>query len=137
MPKHLRRPSGWIAASVLTAVALLLASSSPAPANTAGLPPGSITPTDRQRAIARRVGTILEEAHFRRAKIDDKLSAQVYDRYLDLLDGQRSYFLQSDLADFASSRLKFDDMINTGDLEPAYLIFARFQQRNRERVNYA
>ncbi len=28
-------------------------------------------------------------------------------------------------------------MILTGDLEPGYLIFARFQQRNRERINYA
>jgi carboxyl-terminal processing protease len=137
MPKHLRRPSGWLAASALTVVLLALASSSPAPANTSGLPAGAIAPTDRQRAIARRVGTILEEAHFRRAPIDDKLSAQVYERYLELLDGQRSYFLQSDVADFAPSRLKFDDMIRTGDLEPAYVIFARFQQRNRERINYA
>ena len=138
MPKTLRRSSGWLAASALTAILLVLASSSPAPAaSTAGLPAGSIVPTDRQRAIARRIGTILEEAHFRRQPIDDKLSAQVYERYLDLLDGQRSYFLQSDISDFASSRLKFDDMIRTGDLEPAYVIFARFQQRNRDRINYA
>jgi len=138
MPKSLRRPSGWIAASVLTVLALVLVSSTPAPANTtAALPPGSILPTDRQRAIARRVGSILKEAHFRRAPIDDKLSAQVYERYLDLLDSQRSYFLASDINDFASSRLKFDDMILTGELEPGYVIFARFQQRNRERINYA
>jgi carboxyl-terminal processing protease len=137
MPKSLRRPSGWIAATVLTVVALVLVSSSPAPANTSGLPPGAIVPTDRQRAVARRIGTILEEAHFRRAPIDDKMSAQVYDRYLDLLDSQRSYFLASDVADFAPSRLKFDDMIRTGDLEPGYVIFARFQQRNRERIQFA
>jgi carboxyl-terminal processing protease len=137
MPKSLRRPSGWIAASALTVIALAMVSSSPAPANTSALPAGAIVPTDRQRAVARRVGTILEEAHFRRAPIDDKMSAQVYDRYLDLLDPQRSYFLASDIADFSGSRLKFDDMIRTGDLEPGYVIFARFQQRNRERIQYA
>jgi carboxyl-terminal processing protease len=137
MPKSLRRPSGWIAASALAALALVLVSSTPAPANTSGLPPGAIVPTDRQRAIARRVGSILEEAHFRRAPIDDKLSAQVYERYLDLLDSQRSYFLASDITEFSADRLKFDDMIRTGELEPGYVIFARFQQRNRERINYA
>ncbi|MEP7244777.1 MAG: carboxy terminal-processing peptidase [Gammaproteobacteria bacterium] len=137
MAKSLRRPSGWIAASVLTVVALVLVSSSPAPANTAGLPAGAIAPSDRQRAVARRIGTILEEAHFRRAPIDDKMSAQIYERYLDLLDSQRSYFLATDIADFAPSRLKFDDMIRTGDLEPGYVIFARFQQRNRERIQFA
>src|SRR5215475_8197734 len=113
MTKSLRRLSGWIAASVLTLLALVLVSSTPLAANTTTLPPGSIVPTDRQRAIARRVGAILKEAHFRRAPIDDKLSAQVYDRYLDLLDSQRSYFLQSDINEFAASRLKFDDMIQT------------------------
>ena len=62
---------------------------------------------------------------------------QVYQRYLDFLDGQRSYFLASDIADFDAYRLKFDDMIRTGDIDPAYVIFARFQQRNRERIQYA
>src|SRR3569833_1267283 len=138
MPKSLRRPSGWIAAPVLTVLALALVSSTPLSANTTtALPPGSIVPTDRQRAIARRVGSILKEAHFRRAPIADTPPAPVYERYLDLLDSQRSYFLASDVNESAASRLKFDDMILTGELEPGYVIFARFQQRNRERINYA
>ena len=87
--------------------------------------------------VARRIGAILEEAHYRRAAIDDKMSSQIYDRYLDFLDGQRSYFLASDVSEFEQYRLKFDDMIRTGDVDPAYVIFARFQQRNRERIRYA
>jgi carboxyl-terminal processing protease len=59
------------------------------------------------------------------------------DKFIDGLDGQRSYFLASDIAEFESHRLRFDDMIRTGDIEPAYLIFARYQQRNRERVQHA
>src|SRR3954467_14643957 len=133
MPKSLRRPPRRIAASAPPARGLVLVSSTPAPANTTtALPAGSIVPTDRQRAIARRVGSILEEAHFRRAPIDDKLSAQVYERYLDMLDSQRSYFLASDITEFSAARLKFDDMIRTGELEPGYVIFARFQQRNKD-----
>ena len=57
MPKSLRRPSGWIAASVLTGLALVLASSTPVPASTSAvLPADAIAPTDRQRATARKVG---------------------------------------------------------------------------------
>lgn len=137
MPKSLHRPSGWLAASVLTVIALALASSSQVPAGTSMLPPGAIAPTERQRMVARQVGDILERAHFRRASIDDRLSAEVFTRYLDFLDGQRSYFLASDIAEFQAYRLRFDDMIRTGELEPAYVIFARFQQRNRERINHA
>jgi carboxyl-terminal processing protease len=137
MSNTLRRHSGWIAAFALSALALVLASSTPVPASTSALPPGAIIPTDRQRNIARKVGDILQEAHFRRAAIDDNMSAQVYERYLDFLDGQRSYFLTSDIAEFAQYRLRFDDMIRTGEIEPAYAIFARFQERNRQRMQYA
>jgi carboxyl-terminal processing protease len=137
MSKPLRRSSGWIAASALTVLALALVGSVRAPASTSILPPGAIAPTDAQRSTARKVGRILEEAHYSRAPIDDKMSELVYTRYLDFLDGQRSYFLTSDIAEFAAYRLKFDDMIRTGDIEPAYLIFNRFQQRNRERMENA
>jgi carboxyl-terminal processing protease len=137
MSKNLRRSSGWIATSALTILVLTLAGSVQAPASTAILPQGAIAPTDAQRATARKIGRILEEAHYSRMPIDDKFSEQVFQRYLDFLDGQRSYFLASDIAEFQQYRLKFDGMIHTGDIDPAFVIFARFQQRNRERVQYA
>jgi len=137
MSKPLRRSSGWIAACVLTILALALVGSAQVPASTSILPPGAIAPSEAQRATARKIGRILEEAHYSRAPIDHKMSELVYQRYLDFLDGQRSYFLASDIAEFSAYRLKFDDMIRTGDIEPAYLIFNRFQQRNRERMEAA
>jgi carboxyl-terminal processing protease len=132
-----RRPLGWFAAPALLALVLALASSSQVPAGTTPLPPGAIAPSEKQRMVARRVGSILEENHYGKTPIDDKFSSQVFDRYLDFLDGQRSYFLASDLTEFEQYRYRFDDMIRTGEIEPGYLIFARFQQRNRERINYA
>ena len=89
------------------------------------------------RMVARRIGSILEETHYRRATIDDKMSSQIYDRYLEFLDGQHSYFLASDITEFEQWRFRFDDMIRSGDIDPAYAIFARFQQRNRERMQQA
>ena len=130
--------SGTLRALALVVALLALGSSSRAPAaSAAALPPGSLAPSERQRMIARRVGDELERQHYRRAKIDDDFSAQVFTRYLDTLDGQRSYFLASDVAEFQPQRLKFDDMIRTGDIDPAYVMFARVQMRNRERMRYA
>src|SRR5690242_20867793 len=134
MSRNLRRSSGWIAASVLAVLVLSLAGSVQAPASTSILPAGAISPTDAHRATARKIGRILEEAHYSRMPIDDRLSEQVFQRYLDFLDGQRSYFLASDIADFQKYRLQFDDMIHTGEIDPAFVIFARFQQRNHERI---
>ena len=137
MSPALRRSSGWITAAVLVMTALVLAGSVQAPASTTPLPAGAIAPSEPQRATARKVGRILEEAHYSRAALDDRMSEVIYQRYLESLDGQKSYFLQSDINDFNAYRFLFDDMIRTGDIDPAYLIFARFQQRNRERIGYA
>src|SRR3984957_13385819 len=140
MTKPSRRTAGWITASILATLAVLVlteSGSARAPAAPTVLPPGAIAPTDAQKATARKGGRILEEAHYSRAPIDKKMSEQVFNRYLDFLDGQRSYFLASDIADFQAYKFKFDDMIRTGDVEPAYAIFARFQQRNRERIQQA
>src|ERR1700704_5770193 len=137
MTVPLRRSSGWITAALLLVLALALAGSAQAPAGTSILPAGTLAPTDTQRATARKVGRILEEAHYSRAALDDRMSDVVYHRYLEFLDGQRSYFLANDLEEFSAYHLRFGDMIRTGEIDPAYLIFARFQVRNRERIQHA
>src|SRR3954453_22871744 len=142
MPKPSRRTAGWLTASILATLAVLVLAESgsaraPSSPPAAILPAGAIAPTDNQKATARKVGRILEEAHYSRAPIDKKMSEQVFNRYLDFLDGQHSYFLASDITEFQAYKFKFDDMIRTGDVEPAYAIFARFQQRNRERIQHA
>jgi carboxyl-terminal processing protease len=137
MPLPLRRSPGWITAAAVAVMALALAGSVKAPASTVVLPPGAIAPTDGQRATARKIGRILEDQHYSHAAIDDKMSDVIYQRYLEFLDGQRSYFLASDINDFNAYRFQFGDMIRSGNIDPAYLIFARFQQRNRERIQHA
>lgn len=113
-----------------------LGSSSGVPAVTGALP-GTLQPSARQRTTARNVGNLLEENHFARLAIDDRLSAQVYTHFLDSLDGQRQYFIADDIRQFAKLRLRFDDMIKSGEVDPAYMVITRFQQRSRERLNYA
>ncbi|HYB64781.1 MAG TPA: carboxy terminal-processing peptidase [Steroidobacteraceae bacterium] len=137
MTESLRRSSGWITACLVALAALALAGSVQAPASPSLLPPGAIAPTDSQRATARKIGRILEEAHYSHAPIDRKMSETVFQRYLEFLDPQRSYLLAADINEFSAYRDQFDEMIRTGNIDPAYLMFARFQQRNRERMQYA
>ena len=137
MSHSARRSSGWFTVSAAVLLALLLAGSVQTPANTASLPPGAIAPTDTQRATARKIGRILEEAHYSRAPLDRKMSELVFQRYLEMLDPQHNYLLQSDVDEFSAYRDQFDDMIRTGDIDPAFVMFFRFQQRNRERMQYA
>jgi len=129
------RSTRWLAPSMLAAL-LVLTGSAQAPANTQ-LPAGSVVPSERHRSVARRVGSMLEGMHYSQSKLDDKLSATVYARYLESIDSQHTSLLATDVADFDQYKLRFDDMIRSGDVDPAFAIFARFQQRNRERIKYA
>ena len=139
MFKTLRRPLGWLALTILSALVLAATDAAlRAPARAASiLPPGALAPTDDQRAIARKIGRILEETHYSRAAIDDAFSRQVFQRYLEFLDPEHSYFLASDVQEFSVYQDKFDDMIHSGDVDPGFLVFDRFKQRNRQRMEYA
>jgi carboxyl-terminal processing protease len=101
-------------------------------------PPASATgaaaalqPTDQENYVARRVSDIVAREHYRRAPLDDRLSSLILDRYLDAVDAGRSYFYASDIAEFEKYRYELDDAIKAGDVEPAFVIFRRFQQRSR------
>ncbi|MCX7050784.1 MAG: PDZ domain-containing protein, partial [Proteobacteria bacterium] len=131
------RPALLVSAVALVAFVTIAGGSARLTASTSPLPPGAIAPGDRERMIARQVGALLPDAHYSRIRIDDALSPRVMDKFLESMDGQRAYFLASDVEEFAPLRMRFDDMIRTGDIEPAYAMFARYQQRNRERVQHA
>src|SRR5690606_20392548 len=53
----------------------------------------------------------LEDKHYTRVIFDDQFSQQVFDHYLEALDGQKLYFLQSDIDQFDSLRTTLDDTL--------------------------
>ena len=138
----IRPPAGrsrWISAMLVclsgVGLAALLGAAMTPPA---AVPAAAVlAPTEQQDYVARRVSDIVAREHYRRAPLDDHLSSLILDRYLDSIDGSRSYFYASDIAEFEKYRYELDDAIKSGDVEPAFVIFRRFQQRSRERMNYA
>jgi carboxyl-terminal processing protease len=134
------RRSRWLSAIAVCAGAVGLAALLGAAMTPAAAPPVASTvlqPTEQENYVARRVSDIIAREHYRRAPLDDRLSSLILDRYLDAIDGGRSYFFASDIAEFEKYRYVLDDAIKAGDVEPAFVIFRRFQQRSRERMNYA
>jgi len=107
------------------------------PVTPAAASAGAIEPTERQRRIMRLVSEVMQRQHYRQAVLDDKLSSQIFERYLESLDGNRSYLLASDIAEFEQYRYELDDDIKSSNLGPPFEMFARLQDRNRERIAYA
>jgi carboxyl-terminal processing protease len=87
--------------------------------------------------ISQRVTRIIEDLHYSRPRIDNSFSSAILDRYLDTLDGNRLYFLSSDISSFGSYRYELDDRARDGELEPVFEIFNLFRARTEERITYA
>ena len=96
-----------------------------------------LTIADKHSEISQRVARIIEDLHYAKPRIDNSLSSAILDRYLDTLDGNRLYFLQSDYTSFGRYRYELDERVRNGDLEPVFEIFNTFRTRTAERVAYA
>jgi carboxyl-terminal processing protease len=91
----------------------------------------------RHPIISRSVTELIEQWHYSHLPLDNSISSAILDQYLDILDGNRVYFLASDVAEFGNYRYVLDESARTGSLGPAFDIFNRFRQRVSERVTYA
>ena len=96
-------------------------------------------PTADQSTTAKLVHGLLSDSRYayRPRALDDKLSEDVFNNYLKSLDGGKQYFTAADVAKFAPYKSQMDDAIRSGQLAPAYDIFAVYKQRVTERVGYA
>jgi carboxyl-terminal processing protease len=92
---------------------------------------------DKHPVIARNVTKLIEDMHYSRPQLDNSLSSAVLDGYLDTLDGNRMYFLASDIASFGKYRYELDDRTRMGQLDPVFEMFNLFRVRATERINYA
>ena len=119
------------------ALALAMILSLPLQAKTTELDWSSLKPDRNQVIASLNVVELLRRHHYNKPPLDDARSAKIYDSYLKMLDPSRSYFMASDIAEFEPWRLKFDDFLKEGQLEPGFTIYTRHLQRLIERVEYA
>ena len=74
---------------------------------------------------------------YRPRALDDALSQTVFKDYFEALDASKLYFTAADVERYAALRTGFDDAIKQGEVAPANEIFALYQKRAVERMEYA
>ena len=96
-----------------------------------------VAPTIDQARANILIARQLQFTHFRDLGISDELSGDVFDAYLDYLDGQRIYLSQDDIAKFDKIRTQLGSALKTGQLQPGFDIYNLVQQRIIERLQFA
>ncbi|RMI06527.1 MAG: tail-specific protease, partial [Calditrichaeota bacterium] len=106
------------------------------PEKSSGITFQALYPEPHHRRVSQVVSQLLMRQHYRQRAIDDSLSSEMFDRYLESLDPQKLYFLQEDIDAFEQYRYRFDDFVRSGQVEEAFSIFNVYQKRVAERLTY-
>lgn len=76
----------------------------------------------------------LETKHYSPVTFDNNFSTEVFDNYVDVLDGSRLYLTQSDIDVINGFRENLDESLKNGDLQPAFEIYNLYHRRVLERL---
>lgn len=91
----------------------------------------------QQGQAAHLSAEVLTRYHYKSVPLDDVTSSKIFDSYLKSLDGEKIFFMQADIDQFANARTKLDDAILNEDLSIPFAIFNLYKQRITERITYA
>jgi len=97
----------------------------------------TLVPTKEHRQATEGILQLMQQYHYKPVPVGNELSEQIFDRYLDSLDPQKSFLLASDVEEFGKYRRKFDDAIRNTKLKPVFELFKRFRARVEERAVFA
>ena len=89
-------------------------------------------PRSRYAKILRNVGVLLEEGHYSPKKIDDNFSKDVFNKFIEDLDGDKNVLLQSDGDGFKKFETVVDDEIHGAPLESFYAVNNVYLKRQSE-----
>ncbi|NVP02613.1 tail-specific protease, partial [Photobacterium damselae subsp. damselae] len=97
----------------------------------------TLAPEEQHATAAKRVASRLTRSHYKHFNLDDQFSEKIYDRYIEMLDYNRSFLTASDIKQFDKWQDQFDDQLKAGDSAAAYDIFNKTLERRLERYQYA
>ncbi|MCG3149548.1 MAG: Tail-specific protease [Verrucomicrobiae bacterium] len=93
-----------------------------------------ITTKSEAGQIGMKVVQLLEERHYNAKPVNDALSREMLKSYLDTLDYNHLFFLQSDIDQFQKYADALDDEMNAGNVRPALEIYEVYSNRVEQAV---
>ena len=90
-----------------------------------------------QRYASHLAVSFLTNWHYKDVQLDDELSSQILEQYIETLDPNRAYFLSADIESMEKWRNQLDDALRHDDLNVAFEIFNLYVLRVKNRIQYA
>ena len=97
----------------------------------------TLVPTSAQEEAGKYISQSLQQNHYRKISVNDSLSQQILNRYIDNLDGSKSYFVASEvesLHKIYGNRL--DDEFLAGKSTSGFATYNFFLKRAKEKMRF-
>jgi carboxyl-terminal processing protease len=96
----------------------------------------TISPDSKHSIESQLVTTVLTRYHYNRVPLNDSLSALIFNKYLNQLDGGKNYFLKSDIDEFSKYKFELDDFLANSNIQFFFDVFNVYLKRVAERMDY-
>lgn len=84
---------------------------------------------DKDKLLIEVITYVMERGHYDPKDINDDFSEHVFNSYIEGIDGQRRFFLQSDINNFRRFKTEIDDQIRMSDISFFNLTYDRLMAR--------
>lgn len=96
-----------------------------------------LVPEKQHATASKRIASRFTRSHYKQFSLDDQFSASIFDRYIEMLDFNKSFLTASDVRQFEQWREQLDDQLKRGESTAAYDIFNKSLKRRYDRYQYA
>jgi len=91
---------------------------------------------NKEKLLIEVVKYVVEKGHYSTLDINDDISEKIYNTYLEQLDAQKRFFLQSDIRQFEKYKFRLDDQLKDQDLTFFNLVYETSRKRINQVKNY-
>ncbi|UXH99881.1 carboxy terminal-processing peptidase [Photobacterium sp. TY1-4] len=97
----------------------------------------TLVPEKQHATASKRIASRFTRSHYRQFSLDDQFSASIFDRYIEMLDFNKSFLTASDIKQFEQWQHQLDDQLKRGENTAAFDIFNQSLKRRYDRYQYA
>ncbi len=102
------------------------------------IPVSGLKPSLTHQKTVLLITRVMQRYHYKKHKLDNSFSKEILQKYLQMLDPNKSFFIKSDINEFERLyKNRLDDDIKNARLDASFAIFKRFRERVDQRMNKA
>ena len=95
-----------------------------------------LAPTDDQEYVERYMARFFPRQHLTQMAVDNTLSERIWNNFINALDYERIFFVQSDIESFRKDTDTLDEAMKAGDMSFAFRVYEVFRERLLNRCAY-